>query len=320
LGAPGEVADLVPADLLDQMHARETVRTRVCQKPEPLDLHHTIEFLATLKGPRLAILNTVQNAAVLAEELRKQGEDVVHLSTALTPRDRGRIVERIRERLQDDSLREWTLVATSCVEAGVDFSFRSAVRERCSAASLVQTGGRVNREGTREADEVWDVRLLLESPFNCNQQFRRSRDVLGELFEEGLVERLPPAELVTEAMRRELLRWWDNGADEIQEAEAALDFVKVAKLYRVIEGDSRLVVADTGLLRRLRERDKVSSRELLLGSVQMWVRKAEELRLRELPMLPGVYEWTAPYDPDFLGYMAGVLPLVYATQSGVFLQ
>lgn len=319
LNAPGEVADLVPSELRGEMYAKETVRTRVRRKPEALDLKQTVDLIGGLPGPRLVILNTVQNAAVVAEELRKRDQDVLHLSTALTPTDRGRIVERVRARLREEDRRDWTLVATSCVEAGVDFSFRSAVRERCSAASLVQTGGRVNREGTREADEVWDVRLQ-DPLFNANPQFRRSREVLGELFEEGLVDRLPPAALVTEAMRRELLRWWDQGADKIQEAERVLDFVEVARLFRVIEGDGRLVVADARLLQRLRNGDKVTSRELLLGSVQMWLRKAEELRLRELPMLPGVYEWTAPYDPCFLGYMAGVLPLIYARQSGIYLQ
>jgi len=52
-----------------------------------------------------------------------------------------------------------TLVATSCVEAGLDFSFRTAVRESCSVASAIQTGGRTNREGVWSACEVWDVRV-----------------------------------------------------------------------------------------------------------------------------------------------------------------
>ena len=41
----------------------------------------------------------------------------------------------------------WVLVATSCIEAGVDVSFEIALRERSSVSSLIQIGGRVNRHG-----------------------------------------------------------------------------------------------------------------------------------------------------------------------------
>jgi CRISPR-associated endonuclease/helicase Cas3 len=309
-----KVQDLAPVALRDELNAKETVRIKVKRNEAPLSLEETADFVAGLKGPRLVILNTVQNAAVLAEKLRNGGCDVLHLSTALAPVDRARILDRVRARLKHPEVDDWTLVATSCVEAGVDFSFRSAVRESCSAASLIQTGGRVNREGARDGSEVWDVRLQ-DPLFNSNPQFRRSRDVLGKLFEEGSIDSMSPASLVTEAMRRELLAWWGPGGDELKKSEKALDFVEVAKKYRVIEGDTRLVVVDTELLQRLANRERVTSRELLLGSVQMWEHKIEELKVRELPMLPEVYEWTAPYDPDFLGYMAGVLPLIHGRQT-----
>src|SRR5690606_26373912 len=71
------------------------------------------------------------------------------LSTALAPRDREKILARIIARLEDRApdRRNWVLVATSCVEAGMDFSFASGLRERSSLFSLLQLGGRVNRGG-----------------------------------------------------------------------------------------------------------------------------------------------------------------------------
>ena len=76
---------------------------------------------------------------------------MLHLSTALAPIDRELVIQRVRRLLLQKNYSDWALVATSCVEAGVDFSFRTAIRESCSVASLIQTGGRVNRHGEWES-------------------------------------------------------------------------------------------------------------------------------------------------------------------------
>ena len=62
-------------------------------------------------------------------------------------------------------------------------------------------------------------------------------------------------------------------------------------------------------MNRLEKREQVPWRELLRGSVQIWKWKVQELKLRLVEGHEELYCWTAPYDPDFLGYMAGVLPL-----------
>ncbi|MFB2552229.1 hypothetical protein [Ensifer soli] len=91
-------------------------------------------------------MNTVQSAAALALSMRQGEHDVLHLSTALAPRDRERILEVVKTRLDANSpSSDWTLVATSLMEAGVDLSFRTPFRERFSAASLIQISGRGNR-------------------------------------------------------------------------------------------------------------------------------------------------------------------------------
>jgi len=53
--------------------------------------------------------------------------------------------------LDDKNDDDWTLIATSCVEAGVDFSFKTGVREVASLVSLLQTAGRVNRHNNINA-------------------------------------------------------------------------------------------------------------------------------------------------------------------------
>ena len=77
-------------------------------------------------------------------------EKVEHLSTALLPGDRAKTIETVKRRLEDQEDTDWILVATSCVEAGVDFSFRTGFREMFSLLSLLQAAGRVNRNGRFE--------------------------------------------------------------------------------------------------------------------------------------------------------------------------
>ena len=312
---PEEVPDLLPEELSSALLEAEAARVVVKRSDQALNSEELLRFVRSQPGPRLVIMNTVQNAAVVAEELRRAKENVLHLSTALAPMHREKIIDRVYDRLGDQQAGDWTLVATSCVEAGLDFSFRSAIRESCSVASAIQTGGRTNREGDWNACDIWDVRVS-DRLFNCHPGFEASRRVLAEMLKEGLLERLSPAEAVTEALRREVMREYPKEAEALKKKERMRDFAYVAENYRVIDAPTRTVVVDRHLIERLRGGDRVQSRDLLRGSVQMWARRLDELKVREFARFPELYEWAAPYEEDFLGYMAGVLPLVYAGEGG----
>jgi hypothetical protein len=84
----------------------------------------------------------------------------------------------------------------------------------------------------------------------------------------------------------------------------------------VIDADTRLVVVDKHVVDAIRNHKKVSPRDLLRGSVQLWTTKIKDLDVQPITGRQELYAWTMAYDPDFLGYMAGVLPLVYAKQDG----
>lgn len=55
---------------------------------------------------------------------------------------------------------------------------------------------------------------------------------------------------------------------------------------------------------------------MMLGSVQLWAGKEREFALPELRGLPGVFRWNLAYN-NFIGYLAGVLPLLKSGQSGI---
>jgi CRISPR-associated endonuclease/helicase Cas3 len=238
--------------------------------------------------------------------MRNKGLDVLHLSTALAPAHRDLVVDRIKHRLRD-GVKDWTLVATSCVEAGMDFSFRSGFRERASTASLIQVGGRVSRGDEHDDAEVWDL-LLQDDQFRSNPALAIARNGL-ERFSEDDLNRLLPADLATQAMRREWTAGADDKARHLVKAEQEMEYPEVAERCRVIESETVTAVIDPGLVQTVRDHKKVSRLELLRYSVQIWAKKTKELTLEPIGRAGDLYEWKLAYDPDFLGYMAGVLRL-----------
>jgi hypothetical protein len=79
-------------------------------------------------------------------------------------------------------------------------------------------------------------------------------------------------------------------------------------------------VIEPELIGRLENRDRSQWpdwRELMLGSVQLW---ATRLDAGKLPVKPlghdgEVWAWIGEYN-SFLGYMAGILPLIQAAREG----
>ena len=306
------VQSLLPSSLQEKIQEFEKKRVVFPTRKPPLKREELIKFVLTKPGPRLVILNTVQSAAVIAHEMKKNGCNVLHLSTALTPKDRGKIIELAKHKLLNKTLTEWTLVATSCVEAGVDFSFKTAFRESCSVTSLIQIGGRANRHGGDLHSEIIDFRVR-DPLLNKHPAFDVSRTVLDQMFDENLIGSIPPDELATEAVFRELGKTdIIHKSRLIQKQEQDQEYKEVEKLTRVIDADTRTVVIYPEIIRKLENREKVSSVEILQNSVQIWSNRIYKLGLQEFQYYPELYHWgNYPYDPDFLGYMEGLLPLVY---------
>lgn len=319
-----EVPDILPQPLRTDLEVAERVRINPVRREEAFDRQGLIDFVLDKPGPRLLILNTVQSAAVLADQMQKQGRDVLHLSTALAPIHRGLVVDRLRERLRDTARPDWTLVATSCVESGMNFSFRSGFRESASTASLIQVGGRVSRETEYAHAVVWDFRVM-DSLMADNPGLAVPRRVLGQLFESREVEHLPPSELAKEAMRREVTAGADQRSQKLKRAEDGLEYPTVSELCRVIDAQAVTVVVDPELVALLRARAAIDRRELVKRSVQIQSYKVKGGLLPIEPLFSHakdrgeLYAWTAEYDPQFLGYMAGVLPMLSALKEGVFI-
>lgn len=332
--------ELTPPKLLTESYALEVARLSVESLADHAvtreELVGVSAGLVASAGPVLLILNTVQSAAVIALALARRLRDieddeitgelplperrVLHLSTALCPRDRDRVLEEIFRR-QEEGATEWILVATSCVEAGIELDFLTGLRERCSVTSFIQTGGRINRHSHRDGARLFDFTLAMDDPrLTEHPGFRQSREVFGQMWPR-IEARDPTSNLATEALRLELERKGRTKANKtaLEEAELAHRYPEVARLGRVIATDTCTVIVDQALVHRLKEGDRPSMLELQRGSVQLWTDKVAKLGVQ--PVFPprghrrmaDLYDWPHRYDPDLLGVMAGALELVSVT-------
>ena len=299
-----EIAELVRPDLQRELSRYESSRITFRWREKPIGRKELPKWVQEAPGPRLLILNTVQSAAVIAADRAAEfGQThVEHLSTALTPEDRGNTIDRIRRRLADPDDADWTLVATSCVEAGVDFSFRTGFREISSLLSLLQAAGRVNRHGRNTEAVMWSFSLQDDSMLPKNPALDVSAAVLRSYFQ----KRLPiTPELSTRSMQDELVR--DDSCMsaicDFAELEAAQQFRTLAQKFRVIDQKTVLAVPDDSMASAIAE-GRASWQELQRHAVSVRKEKIVLWHLREIA--DGIYQWTLGYD-SFLGYMHGVL-------------
>lgn len=299
-----EIAELVRPDLQRELSRYESSRVTFRWREKPIGRKELAEWVQEAPGPRLLILNTVQSAAVIAADMAAEfGQThVEHLSTALTPEDSGNTIDRIRRRLADPDDADWTLVATSCVEAGVDFSFRTGFREISSLLSLLQAAGRVNRHGRNTEAVMWSFSLQDDSMLPKNPALDVSAAVLRSYFQ----KRLPiTPELSTRSMQDELVR--DDSCMsaicDFAELEAAQQFRTLAQKFRVIDQKTVLAAPDDSMASAIAE-GRASWQELQRHAVSVRKEKIVLWHLREIA--DGIYQWTLGYD-SFLGYMHGVL-------------
>jgi CRISPR/Cas system-associated endonuclease/helicase Cas3 len=296
------------------------------------------EYLGHDKPSCLVILNTVQSAALIAETLAVQLSDkenelsskaVLHLSTALAPKDRDRMLnEVIRRQTAENEWNQkpWYLVATSCVEAGVDLDFAVGFRESCSVTSLLQVSGRINRHGKRPCGKLYDFSIVAEDGLNCHPGLEESSDILRELWPEIVKDEANYNSLCSLAIRKELSRFpkKEDKSKKLLSEEEKQGFQEVSRDYRIIDSDTATVIIDRSLVEKLKMGIPVGWQTIQKHSVQLWTNKINKLQLGEIRgcRQDGIYSWidSYDYDPKFLGIMSGILQqeLFFQAAGGVF--
>jgi len=166
---------------------------------------------------------------------------------------------------------------------------------------------------------VWDI-LLQDDKFRSNPALSISRRAL-DYFSLSELNEMHSSQLATCAMRREWTSGADDKAKELIKNEENMEYPSVSDACRVIETDTRTVIIDKSLAEAIQKGEKVSKINLMNYSVQIWASKIEKLALKPIfndnrSTDSGMYIWLYDYEPDFLGYMKGVLKLEEFISAG----
>ncbi len=228
------------------------------------------EIVACEQG--LAIVNLKRHARDLAAAVSAHApEGLFHLSTNLCPAHREKVLGQVRERLAVGA--PCRLIATQCVEAGVDIDFPRVWRAFGPLESIAQAAGRCNRNG--RAAELGEVRIFDPEderfpPGAYQQAAAATRTLIARLGADAI-------DLDDPALYRRYYRDFFDGSRiaegnaKLREAICGHDFAEVARLYRLIEKDAIevLVPYDLTAFEALRAEVAVAGRPLA-----RWVKKA----------------------------------------------
>ena len=268
--------------------------------PETDEKRTWTQLAAELRGvdQALVVVNLKRHALALLNELAGT-ESVLHLSTNLCAEHRRAVMDRVRAQLAVGL--PCRLISTQCVEAGVDVDFPIVFRAMAPLESIAQAAGRCNREG------------------KLNEQGRLGKVVVFEPGEEdGWRKRFPThsyyqATQVTQA----LLRQHGNSLDindpeifrayyhrlynlndpasqnvDLTRAIRELDFVEIAKAYRLIVQDAIQVLVPWAdrydeflALRTEADRQGISAN---------WMRRAQGLAVSVYRTDDGPPAWAIP--------------------------
>jgi CRISPR-associated endonuclease/helicase Cas3 len=393
------VQELIPFDARFAELARlDRNRVKFQTHKKPFKLEGLSKFILSKQGPRLCAMSTIANAAISGDQIEtdhreiisndktgqlgRKGRKVVYcLSTALAPRDRTIILNKVKRRLdvcnklrrairktksqisrlvlktsnadianmkvlrknlarllKRSAIRnDFTLIGTSCIECGMDISFRVGFRQRSSLMSIHQLGGRVNRNfeyGSypHKPCDVWDFEIIKDGKLSDCVAFRWAKKVLNDLIREGSTS----ASDCKEAMEREMNeRGRSMIADVIDDAERHYDFKTVKEVFKVIAANCLTVVIDKRIVEKISRNEMVSFQDIINSSVRVRIEAKDKWNICEIQNASEVeegdlseaidymgkkgvrsykhdsclYEFGNPgfYDPNMLGYMHGVL-------------
>ena len=130
----------------------------------------------------LCVVNSRRQAQALYHVLEAE-EGSFHLSTMMIPADRKRVLQKIRQRLRNGEI--CRVISTSLIEAGVDVDFPEVYRALAGLDSIIQAGGRCNREGKRtpEQSRVHVFRTEAKAPRMLEQNISAASRTLRQFSE-----------------------------------------------------------------------------------------------------------------------------------------
>jgi CRISPR-associated endonuclease/helicase Cas3 len=235
------------------------------EKPTWLELADMLQ----LHSQVLCIVNLKRHAHELWQALETTS-DAFHLSTNLCPLHRQSLLTEVKRRLTKGL--PCRLIATQCIEAGVDVDFPVVYRAFAPLDAIIQAAGRCNREGRLDVGQTLVFTPACDGSLYPDSAYEQASGValslkneLGEAFD------LFNPEVIQRYYRR-LYTVADPGqlAKPLYDAIKTLNFPDVACHYRLIKNDAINVVVPYDL-------DRFEQLKLLAGQQGLtsnWIKQA----------------------------------------------
>ena len=237
----------------------------------------------------LAVVHRRKDARTLAQELcaRSRSESVFHLSALMCPAHRSSVLARVMDVLSEGE--PCYVVSTQLIEAGVHIDFPVVYRALGGLDSIVQAGGRCNREGKLDKGDVHIFEAPTKPPPGTP---RRAADQTRSMLREygRKLNLYDPS--VFELYFRRLYHGADKDASQIQTKRGQLNFYTVSRDFRLIEdGFSTPVIVPYGdALKRLSKVEADGPNRENLRALQPYAVNVYPAMARELADTGAVYE------------------------------
>lgn len=245
----------------------------------------------------LVVVNLKRHALALLDALSNT-PDVFHLSTNLCAEHRARLLNRVRKRLK--SGKPCRLISTQCVEAGVDVDFPKIYRALAPLEAVAQAAGRCNREGRMNASGQLGKVIVFEPVedgdwrryYPTYAYYQATEVTRTMLIMKGDLDINDPA-IFREYYRR-LYDLNDPASQnlELNNSIQELDFVGVAKAYRLIDQDAIQVLVPWA--DRWDDFQALSTEAEQIGISPGWMRRAQGLAVSVYRPRDGLPAWAIP--------------------------
>ena len=179
------------------------------------------------------IVNTKSTAVELYKYLREEIEEesLFYISSNLCPAHRSDVISEIKER--QESKEQCIVISTQCIEAGIDISFDIMYRELAPLPAIIQSSGRVNRNGNNENNG----KLII---FKTEKEKYPDEDYGNQAKQAEIVFNrhsnnldLQSIEIINEYY--EVLSNLKTESDELKKAIEDYDYERIEKEYKLIK-------------------------------------------------------------------------------------
>jgi CRISPR-associated endonuclease/helicase Cas3 len=164
-----------------------------------------------------------------------------YLSTYMTPKHRFKVLDKIREDLLKGE--KIVVFSTSLIEAGVDIDFECVYRELTGVDSILQAGGRCNREGKRSIEESF-VFIFTDAKSKLKGELAVKADITKGLIEKYGAENINSQPCLKEYFD-EIYRFTQQtrgGEREDINNFYRIDFKEIAQEFKFIDNSTVSVV------------------------------------------------------------------------------